>query len=232
VIYYLMAANEWRCAENWPPPEARPLILYLDDTNRLTMRLPSRHSTPDSYTYEPEHPTPTIGGSIVSNVYTPGSVDVGEVQQRSDVLVYTTAPLERDLDVVGPVRLILHASSTAVDTDFVARISDVFPDGRAIQLQSGVLRARYRDLTGDPQLLEPGRVYRFEIDLWAIANRFKAGHSLRLDISSADFPRFDRNCNRGGAPGVPIAATQTLYHDSKHPSRLILMTIGGEHDDD
>jgi putative CocE/NonD family hydrolase len=174
--------------------------------------------------YDPNDPTPTVGGSIVSSVYPPGSVDVSEAQRRSDVIAYTTAPLERDLDVVGPLRLILYASSTAVDTDFIGRLSDVFPDGRAIQLQNGALRARYRNVT-EPELLEPARVYRLEIDMWATANRFKAGHRVRLDVSSADFPRFDRNSNRGGEPGPAIAAEQTLYHDQEHPSHLVLSVI-------
>src|SRR5581483_6483932 len=176
----------------------------------------------DHYSYDPHDPTPTLGGSIVSYIYPPGSVDVSRVQQRSDVLVYTTAPLAQDLDVVGALKVILYASSSAVDTDFVARLSDVFPDGRAIQLQSGLLRARYRDLHGEPELLEPGRIYRFEIDLWATANRFKAGHRIRLDLSSADFPHFDRNSNRGGEPGEPVAAQQTIYRDPDHPSHLLV----------
>lgn len=222
VIYYLMGANEWQAADAWPLPEVRTVPLYLGADATLTAQAPQQPSEPDRYTYNPEDPTPTVGGSIVSYVYPPGSVDVSEVQKRPDVLIYTTAPIERDLDVVGPLRLIVYASSSAVDTDFSARLSDVFPDGRAIQLQSGMLRARYRNLNGEPELLEPGRVYRLEIDMWATANRFKAGHRLRLDISSADFPRFDRNTNRGGEPGPPIPAVQTIYHDPEHPSHLLV----------
>ena len=225
VTYYLMGANEWYATSAWPPPEAKTLALYLGPSGALMFHAP-QNSAPDNYTYDPEDPTPTVGGSIVSYVYTPGSVDVSNVQQRPDVLSYTSAQLDRSLDVVGPLRLILYASSSAVDTDFSARLSDVFPDGRAIQLQSRMLRARYRDLHGDPELLEPGRIYRFEIDMCATANRFKAGHRLRLDISSADFPKFDRNTNRGGEPGSPMPALQTIYHDSGHPSHLIVSVIG------
>jgi predicted acyl esterase len=228
VIYYLMGANEWQAADAWPLPEARPIPFYLAAGGRLTPESP-RASGPDRYTYDPNDPTPTVGGSIVSYVYPPGSVDVSAVEKRKDVLTYTTAPLERDLDVVGPLRLILFASSSAIDTDFSARLADVFPDGRAIQLQNQVLRARYRNVDGEPELLEPGRVYRFEIDLWATANRFKAGHRLRVDVASADFPRFDRNTNRGGAAGPPLAATQTIYHDREHPSHLLLPVVGGLH---
>jgi hypothetical protein len=167
-----------------------------------------------------------MGGSIVSYVYPPGSVDVSELQRRPDVVVYTTPPLEQDLDVVGPLRLVLYASSSAADTDFAARLSDVFPDGRAIQLQNGVLRARYRNLESKPELLKPGVVYRLEIDMWATANRFRAGHRLRLDVSSADFPRFDRNANRGGEEGLPVPALQTIYHDAARPSHLLLPILG------
>ncbi len=226
-MYFLMGANEWYGASAWPPPEARICALYLGTGGALTSKAPERASDADRYTYDPNNPTPTVGGNIVSYVYPPGSVDVSEVQQRPDVLVYNTARLDQDLDVVGPLRLILYASSSAVDTDFSARLSDVFPDGRAIQLQAGILRARYCDPHGEPELLEPGRIYRFEIDMWATANRFTAGHRLRLDISSADFPRFDRNTNRGGEPGPPIPAVQAIYHDPEHPSHLLMSVIGG-----
>lgn len=225
VIYYLMGANEWRVAADWPVPEARAAALYLGSGGALSCDLPHEDSGFDTYTYDPMDPTPTVGGSIVSFLYPPGSVDVSKVQRRTDVLTYTTRPFDRDFDVVGPLRLILYVSSSAVDTDFVGRVSDVFPDGRAIQLQNGILRSRYRNPLASPELLEPGRIYCLEIDLWATANRFKAGHRLRLDISSADFPRFDRNTNRGGEPGDPISARQTVYHDPDYPSRLLLSVL-------
>jgi uncharacterized protein len=222
VIYYLMGANEWRAASDWPPPGVRMTSLYLGAGGTLTSEKPREDSAPSRYTYDPNDPTPTIGGSIVSSYYLPGRVDVSAVQKRTDVSTYTTLPLDRDIDVIGPLRLVLHVSSSAVDTDFAARLSDVFPDGRAIQLQNGVLRARYRHLYKEPELLVPGKIHELEIDMWATANRFKAGHRIRLDISSADFPRFDRNTNRGGNPGEPIRATQTIYHDMNNLSQLIL----------
>jgi predicted acyl esterase len=226
VIYYLMGANEWRVATAWPVPGARPAMLYLRSGGVLSPEPPDASSSPDQYVYDPCDPTPTVGGSIVSFHYPCGSVDVSEVQRRADVLTYTSEPLLHDLDVVGPLRLILYVSSSAADTDFAGRLCDVFPDGRAIQLQNGILRARFRDLTGDPELMVPGRIYRLEIDLWATANRFKAGHRVRVDISSADFPRFDRNTNRGGEPGPLTRAIQTIHHDPDHPSHLELSVIG------
>jgi uncharacterized protein len=225
VIYYLMGANEWRVASDWPIPEAKAKAFYFAKDHSLATEPPLQLSQSDYYIYDPNNPTPTVGGSVLSYVYPQGSVDVSAVQQRADVLVFTTPPLKRDLDVVGPIRMILYASSSASDTDFVARLSDVFPDGRAIQIQSGILRARYRSLDAEPELLEPGRIERFEIDLWSTANRFKTGHRLRVDVSSADFPHFDRNSNRGGKPGEPIPAHQTVYYDRHHPSHLLVSVL-------
>jgi uncharacterized protein len=158
-------------------------------------------------------------------VYPPGSVDVTGLQLRTDVLTFTTEPLEHDLDVAGPLSLVLYASSDAVDTDFVARLSDVFPDGRAIQLQTGMVRGRFRDTDGDPALLEPGTIYRLEIGMAATANRFAAGHRLRVDVCSADFPKLERNANRGGEPGPPARAVQTIFHGATYPSHLAVHVI-------
>lgn len=225
VIYYLMGANEWRVAQDWPVPAATPVAFYLGSESTLTQEPSSQISGRDHFTYDPNMPTPTVGGSIVSYLYPPGSVDVSTAQERPDVRVYTTGVLKSNLDVVGPLRMILFASSSAVDTDFTVRLSDVFPDGRAVQIQTGMLRARYRNLQGEPELLEPGRIYRFEIDMWHTAARFKAGHRLRVDISSADFPHFDRNANLGGRPGEPILAEQTIYYGAKHPSYLSVCVL-------
>jgi uncharacterized protein len=225
VIYYLMGANEWRVSSDWPISEAKDKAFYFAKDHSLATEPPLQLSQSDHYIYDPNNPTPTVGGSVLSYMYPQGSVDVSAVQQRADVLVFSTPPLERDLDIVGPIRMILYASSSASDTDFVARLSDVFPDGRAIQIQSGILRARYRSLDAEPELLEPGRIERFEIDLWSTANRFKTGHRLRVDVSSADFPHFDRNSNRGGKPGEPIPAHQTVYYDRHHPSHLLVSVL-------
>ncbi|MEV0800409.1 CocE/NonD family hydrolase [Kribbella sp. NPDC050281] len=225
VIYYLMGANEWRSADDWPLPEAVDTPYYLGSGGTLTTTPPQEQQAVDQYVYDPLDPTPTVGGSIVSWVYPPGSVDVSAVQQRNDVLIYTTEPLAQDIDVVGNLRAVLHASSSAVDTDFAVRLSDVGPDGRAVQLQNGLLRARYRDLDRGAEPLVPGEVYPLEIDMWVTANRFKAGHRIRVDVSSADFPRFDRNTNLGGAPGDPVPATQTVYRDASHPSHILLPIV-------
>lgn len=235
VTYYLMGANEWRGADRWPPAAARPTRFFLDSAGRANG--PAGAGTlageqpgggpPDSFVYDPSHPPPTTGGSIVSSMIPSGSTDQREVQQRPDVLVYSTAPLPADLEVTGPVKVVLYASSSAVDTDFTAKLTDVFPDGRALVLQSGIVRARFRDPERGASLLEPGRVYRYEIDLWATANLFRKGHRVRLEIASADFPRYERNANRGGNPGPPVKAAQKVFHDPSHPSHLLLHVIGG-----
>jgi putative CocE/NonD family hydrolase len=223
-IFYLMGANEWRCANDWPVPGTLELHLYLRSGGLLSIAAPQEEIASDHYVYDPNAPTPTVGGGICSFIYPTGSVDVSEVQKREDVLVYTTEVLANDLDVVGPLRMTLYASSDALDTDFGARLSDVFPDGRALHIQSGMLRARYRG--DDPQPLTPGRIHELTIDIWATANRFKAGHRLRLDIYSADFPRFDRNSNLGGAEGDPVAAHQGVHRDKLHPSHLTMSILG------
>jgi putative CocE/NonD family hydrolase len=221
ITYYLMGAGEWSVADEWPPPRMRVRELFLAEGGRLSERLPEL-SEPDFYVFDPTNPTPTVAGSYVSAVYRPGSGDVSGIHMRPDVAVYSTEPLARPLDVVGPLRFVLYASSTARDTDFAVRLSDVFPDGRAIQLQNGIIRARYRNPDAPVELMEPDRVYRFEIDMWATANRFQAGHRLRIDISSADFPRFDRNANLGGVEGPPVSAGQRIFHDPERPSHLLL----------
>ena len=238
VIYYLMGANVWCTAGEWPPEEARESHLHLSAEGGLSEQAPDTRGEPTVFRYDPMDPTPTLGGSIVSSVIAPGSVDVSGAQERPDVLVFTSPVLAENLDVVGPLKMVLYASSTAVDTDFVGRLSDVFPDGRAIQLQNGILRARYRNLPRAATPLEPGNlpdaatplepgaVYRLEIDMWATANRFRAGHRIRVDISSADFPRFDRNTNTGGLSETPIVATQTVFHDPVRPSHLVFSVIG------
>lgn len=225
VTYYLMGANQWCAAGEWPPAQARRRELYFGPGGILCWEAPPDWWEPDRYTYDPQDPTPTVGGSILSAVYPPGSADVTELQLRTDVLTFTTEPLAQDLDVVGPLSLVLYASSTAADTDFFARLSDVFPDGRAVQLQNGVVRGRYRDAEGDPALLEPGTVYGLEINMAATANRFAAGHRLRVDVCSADFPKLERNGNRGGEPGPPVRAVQTIFHGSAYPSHLVVHVI-------
>jgi putative CocE/NonD family hydrolase len=149
-------------------------------------------------------------------------------EQRSDVLVYTSGAIPRDLEVTGPVRVVLFAASSAVDTDWTAKLLDVHPDGRAFNLCDGILRSRYRESPDRPLLAEPNKAYRYEIDLSVTSNVFFAGHRIRVEISSSNFPRFDRNLNTGepfGAGTKWITATQTIYHDQQHASYILLPVI-------
>jgi putative CocE/NonD family hydrolase len=159
-----------------------------------------------------------------------GPRDQRQVEDRPDVLCFTSEALERPLTVIGPIRLRLFASSSALDTDFTAKLVDVHPDGRAESLTDGILRARYRDSLSDPQLLDPGCVYELEIAVGATANTFGAGHRIRLEVSSSNFPRFDRNTNTGGdiareTDEDVCVATNRVYHDAHRPSCLELMVL-------
>ncbi len=227
-IMYVMGANEWRGFEQWPPPAAQPTKFYLGAGGRLSTTAPGDEA-PDHFTYDPADPVPTLGGPLLG-------ADLGPklqapVEARDDVLVYTTEPMTEPLTITGPLSVTLLATSDAKDTDFTAKLCDLFPDGKSINISDGIVRARYRN--GDlknPELIEPGQVYEYEIDLWHTAYVFLPGHSVRLQISSSNFPRFDRNRNTGDDVGTGSEmrpAKQIIHHDSKHPSRLILPVAPG-----
>ena len=157
-----------------------------------------------------------------------GAQDRRSVAQRDDVLVYTSEPLGDDLEVTGPVSMTIYASSSAPDTDFTATLVDIHPDGRAINICEGLRRARFKDSIEEPVLIEPGRAYQYEIDLWETSNVFKMGHCLRVEVSSSNFPRFDVNPNTGGKLGVERRqkiAEQAIYHCPEHPSHVVLPII-------
>ena len=154
-----------------------------------------------------------------------GAFDQLEVEQRADVLIYSTPELETNLEVTGPIQVILYAASSTVDTDFTAKLVDVSPCGRAINLTDGIVCARYRNSTEKAELLVPGEIYRYAIDLWATSNVFLQGHRIRVEISSSNFPRFDRNPNTGEparSEAEFVLTTQTIWHDEAHPSHIRL----------
>jgi putative CocE/NonD family hydrolase len=224
---FVMGANVWRDEHDWPLERARDTPFYLRANAELSIE-PPRAEAPDRYTYDPCNPVPTHGGALLMAPEFPtGPVDQRPIESRPDVLTYTTQPLERDTEVTGPVRVQLWACSSAADTDFVARLVDVYPDGRAYNLTDGIIRARFR--AGRPAtLLEPGRPYSFDIDLWATSNVFKAGHRIRLQVCSSNFPRWDRNPNTGHAFGQDAelsVAEQTILHDAEHPSQIVLPIV-------
>jgi len=239
VRIFVMGVNRWREEREWPP-RAHPQRFYLESRGRantlagdgqLRLRTPAdRASPPDRFVFDPQDPVPTAGGAVCCNpkVFPWGPRDQRAVEQRRDVLVYTTAPLPGDVEVVGPVRVVLYAATSARDTDFTAKLVDVLPDGRAQNLTDGILRLRYRQSLEKLELARPGEIYKLMIDAGVTGNVFQKGHRIRIEVSSSNFPRFDRNPNTGG----PIAdstelrkATQTVYHDARRPSYLLLPVL-------
>jgi hypothetical protein len=233
-----MGANRWRDEDAWPPPEAKPTKFYLASAGSANSSSGSGTLTTtaanliskDTFNYDPANPVPTLGGPLCCDAaeLAPGPVDQKAEEERADVQVYSTPALGEDLEVTGPVSLDLYASSTAVDTDFTAKLVDVWPNGFVQNLTEGILRARFRKTTQAAEPLVPGKVYELKIDLWATSNVFLKGHKIRLEISSSDFPRFDRNLNTGvGATesATFVSATNSVFHDAAHPSALILPIV-------
>src|ERR1017187_8849515 len=185
---------------------------------------------PEQYEYDPANPVPTIGGRLCcgNNQLPPGPADQRPNEGRADVLVFSTPPLAKDVEATGWVKATLYASSSAVDTDFTALLADVEPSGYARFLTDGIVRARYRNSTERAEPIEPGKIYEYSINLWATINLFKAGHRIRLYVSSSNFPRFNRNLNTGepiAGPTRSVKASQRIYHDAQHPSALVLPVI-------
>jgi hypothetical protein len=236
---FVMGSNQWRELTEWPPAAAKAKPLYfagggkantLDGDGRLRNNAPSGSQAPDQFVFDPYNPVPTHGGSVCCNpkVFPWGPMDQRSIERRADVLVYTTKPLKQDLEVVGPVKAVLWVASSARDTDFTAKLVDVFPDGTARNLTDGILRLRYRDSLEKPALAQPGQIYRISIDAGVASNVFLMGHCIRVEISSSNFPRFDRNANTGGPveqAAKLVKATQTIYHDEAHPSCIVLMAM-------
>jgi uncharacterized protein len=241
VKIFVMGRNQWREEEDWPPARARETKYFLHSEGKANSlhgdgtlsTVAPRSEKADQYVYDPADPVPTIGGPLCcdSEHLEPGARDQRPDEARNDVLVYSTPPFAQDMEVTGPVSLELYAKSSAVDTDFTAKLVDVWPNGFAQNLTEGILRARYRDSQEKPELINPGQVYKFHIDVWATSNVFLKGHVLRLEVSSSNFPRFDRNLNTGGDNETGekyVSATNTVIHDAEHPSALILQVVPAE----
>jgi putative CocE/NonD family hydrolase len=238
VKLFLLGENTWHEFNQWPPADAKQSRYYLHSGGKanglegdgtLSTAAP-QSETADHYVYDPANPAPTVGGPLCCDArhLEPGPRDQRAVEARDDVLVFSTPPFKSDFEVIGPVSVELYASSSAVDTDFTGKLVDVWPNGFAQNLTEGILRARYRDSRDKPELLNPGQVYKLTLDLWATANVFKPGHRLRLEISSSNFPRFDRNLNTGESAATSthfVKATNAVYHDSDRPSALVLSVM-------
>ncbi|MGH7970726.1 MAG: CocE/NonD family hydrolase, partial [Limisphaerales bacterium] len=235
VRIFVLGEDKWREEASWPLARAKDTDYYLHSEGKaslltgdgtLSTKAP-QSETSDHFIYDPENPVPTLGGPLCCDAshLMPGPVDQRPDEARPDVLSFTTPAFKHDFEVTGHIKLVLYASSSAVDTDFTGKLVDVWPNGFAQNLTEGILRARYCDSQAKPDYLNPGHIYKFTIDLWSTSNVFKAGHKLRLDISSSNFPRFDRNPNTGDSPESAsrwVKATNVIYHDRAHPSVLVL----------
>jgi len=238
VQYYLMGKNRWQSAEAWPIPGTRFEKLYLDSEGRangssgngtLTFA-PPKGSASDAFRYDPANPVPSLGGHAccTGTDTEAGAYDQSEIERREDVLVYTSSPLEEGLEVTGPLEVILHVSSSARDTDFTAKLVDVYPDGEAFNVEEGALRMRYREGFEQNLRMRTGEVYRARLDLHVTSNYFGTGHRIRLEVSSSNFPRWDRNLNTGGNnydEDEFVAAENTVYHSDEHPSYILLPVV-------
>ncbi|HEX5227707.1 MAG TPA: CocE/NonD family hydrolase [Bryobacteraceae bacterium] len=242
VHIFVMGVNRWRDEPDWPLARARNTPLYLaaeraangsSGAGVLEWRPERAHTADlasDSFVYDPRNPVPTLGGAVCCDpkIFPWGPMDQRPVEKRKDVLVYTSAPLKQDLEVTGPIRVVLYASTSAPDTDFTAKLVDVFPDGQARNLSDGILRLRYRAGLDKVEFAEEGKVYPLAIDAGVTSNVFLAGHSIRVEISSSNFPRYDRNPNTGRAfadDTVLKKAQQMIYHSRLYPSHIVLPVI-------
>ena len=238
VKIFVMGDNLWRDEKEWPLKRTQYTNYYFHShgkANSLTGNgtldtLPPAEEQPDVYVYNPIDPVPSKGGALCCNPYfmPSGAYDQRDIEKRQDVLVYSTLPLDREIEVTGPVKVTLWASTSGKDTDFTAKLVDVCDHGCARNLTDGIIRARYRSSSSEPSLVKPNKVYCYTVDLLSTSNVFKSGHRIRIEISSSNFPRFDRNPNTGTA--IPdetklVPVLQTILHNSRYPSHVILPVV-------
>ncbi|MEL7251737.1 MAG: CocE/NonD family hydrolase [Bacteroidota bacterium] len=235
VTYYTMGSNKWQTAEQWPPEDSEQVTYYLDsdgDANslygsgRLVASAPTDDDA-DSFSYDPHNPITSYGGNVccTGNAVEGGSFDQQQMETRSDILVYSTPPLEEGVELSGFVECTLYVSSDAKDTDFTLKLIDVYPDGRAYNLDETIQRVRYREGYDKEVFMEEGEVYKIDLTPLATSNYFEKGHQIRIEVSSSNFPRFERNLNTGGAnydEAKGVVARNTVHHSAEHPSQIRL----------
>lgn len=239
VRYFTMGMNKWQASDTWPPENATTITYYLASHGKantlygdgaLTLTVPSKDE-PDRFTYDPMNPVPTYGGGFccMGPSYKAGAVDQRNIEARGDVLVFSTEPLQEGVEVSGPIDITLYVSSDAKDTDFTIKIVDVLPDGVAYNLDDNIQRARYRDGYDKPPVwMEKDRVYKVTLQPTQTSNYFAPGHRLRVEVSSSDFPRFDRNMNTGGKnydETQGIVAHNEVHHSHEYPSKITLSVV-------
>lgn len=235
---FTMGKNEWEYYDAWPPSEAEPITYYLSSEEGANSKFgdgtlgtePNPERGYDEFIYDPSNPVPSLGDNDWGMIpeLESGSYDQSAVEIRNDVLVYTTPVLDEDMQVTGPVRVVIYLSSNVPDTDLTAKLVDVNPDGQAFNVAESIQRVRWRDGYEQPAFMAPGEVYRVEVGPLLTSNLFKAGHRIRLEISSSNFPRFERNLNTGGNNYDETewrVATNKVHLGGEHPSHLILMTV-------
>ena len=240
IQYYTIGRNAWQTSDRWPVANMRPTTFYLRSdggansakgNGRLSLTAPPAAERPDTFTYDPANPVPSRGGSICCTgdpKDVPGSFDHADIEQRPDVLVYTGDVLREGLELTGPMSAVINLSSDALDTDVTVKLLDVFPDGRSMNMVEGITRARYRDSFDKPKMMTPNTVYEVPVDLHATSWYLAPGHRLRVEVSSSNFPRFDRNLNTGGKNYDETKgkiAKNSIHHSATHLSRLILPVI-------
>ncbi len=241
VRYYTMGLNKWQSSDTWPPRGAQPMTLFLSSGGKantaggdgvLAEAAPASDN-PDRFEYDPMNPVPSRGGNVccTGNAITPGAFDQRENESRPDVLVYSTEPLKEGIEVSGPIEVTLYVSSDAKDTDFTVKLLDVYPDGRAYNLDETIQRMRYREGYDKPNVwMQSGKVYKVTLSPLTTSNYFAAGHRIRIEVSSSNFPRFDRNLNTGGrnydeAKGV--VARNAVHHSKQYPSEVKITVVRG-----
>jgi putative CocE/NonD family hydrolase len=235
VKYYVTGENQWQTASRWPLAKTQMTSLFLNDEKSgtinslndgsLSFKWPSFKEASNTYPYDPMHPIMTLGGNNLEILA--GPMDQRPIEQN--VLTFTSKPLNHNLTIAGPISAKLFVSSTAVDTDFTVKVTDVVPDGTSINLEDGIIRTKERNGQDTVQYLKPGKVYSVTVNLTGISHQFQPGHRIRVDTASSNYPRFDRNNNTAGQ-GVydaPVIAQNTIYHDAFHPSAIFLPVIPG-----
>jgi putative CocE/NonD family hydrolase len=239
VTYYTMGLNKWQSSDTWPPRGAASMTLFLSSGGKantsngdgvLAIAAPAADKA-DAFTYDPKDPVPSHGGNVccTGNAVTGGAFDQRQMETRPDVLVYTSEPFKEGMEVSGPIEPTLYVSSDAKDTDFTVKVIDVYPDGRAFNLDESIQRMRYRD--GYDRALawmEPGKVYKVTLQPLNTSNYFEAGHRLRIEVSSSNFPRFDRNLNTGGRnydEVQGVVAHNAVHHSKQYPSAIKITVV-------
>jgi uncharacterized protein len=239
VRYFTMGMNKWQSSDVWPPKDAQPMTLFLASAGKANSlygdgsltSAPPGADHPDSFSYDPMNPVPSHGGNVccTGNAVTAGAFDQRKQETRADILVYSTETLKEGMEVSGPIDVTLYVSSDAKDTDFTVKLIDVYPDGTAYNLDETIQRLRYREGYDKPPVwMESGKVYKVALQPMTTSNYFAAGHRLRIEVSSSNFPRFDRNMNTGGnnydeAKGV--VARNVVHHSHQYPSQITITVV-------